>query len=430
MQANPEETQSGSGVKEELLDSQWLKELAISSGADDAGLADACGEGLKGEFQGINALLPGARTVVSLVVRVNPDALRSPFMGVVNREAAFANKTADDAASELSRRLCALGFRSVAVHAAFPMDTQLWPGKMWPVSHKTIAEEAGLGRMGHHRLVIHPKFGSSILLSAVVVERPASLYGARLAENPCDGCKLCVAACPTGSIRPDGSFSFINCATHNYRYRLGGFSQWVENIVESKNVKEYRSRVKDSETVSMWQSLAYSNNYTCLNCLAVCPAAATKTEEGGASLAKKLLNRGGPVFFLRGSDAEEYAKKKIKPERLRPIKGGTRPQSARGFIQALPLIFQPGQAKGLNAVYHFSFTGEDPFESTVTIREGKLSVAQGLSGTPEIAITADGPTWVSFLAGETTMISALLRRRIRIKGPIGLLKSFSRCFPK
>ncbi len=422
---------------QDALDSRWLKELAEKCGADDAGIVNIERETLRTEAEGLGSLLDGAKSVVSIAVRLNRDTLRSPWMGAVNSESGFANKAVDDAASKLSRHLCTLGIRSVAVHAAFPMDMQKWPGKMWPVSHKTLAEEAGLGRIGHNRLLIHPRFGASVMLSAVVLNRPVSEYDTPLPESPCNGCKLCVAACPTGSIRADGSFSFVNCATHNYRYRLGGFCDWIENVVESSDRFDYRKRVQDPETMSMWQALAYGNNYTCLNCLAVCPAgeelASTENRETGrlkgAALARLLKNRGGSIYVIKGSDAENYAEKQFPPERIRRVRSGTRPSSARGFIEALPLVFQPGQSEGLNAVYHFDFTGEDHFQATVIIRNRNLTVAQGLQETPDLSLTADGSVWVAFLNGEINRVAALLRRRICIKGSPSLLKRFARCFP-
>ena len=38
------------------------------------------------------------------------------------------------------------------------------------VSHKPIAVAAGLGKMGLHRNVIHPVFGSFVLLNTVLIE--------------------------------------------------------------------------------------------------------------------------------------------------------------------------------------------------------------------------------------------------------------------
>lgn len=421
----------------EILDAQWLRDLAKACGADDVGFVETGREGLKAESAGFESLLPGARSIVSLIVKLNRDAIQSQWMGVANREASYANKVVDDAVSELGRKLAALGVRNVPVHAAFPMDMQKWPGKIWAISHKTVAQEAGLGKMGHHRLLIHPNLGSSVLLSTLLLDRPVSEYGKPLSESPCDGCKLCVAACPTGAISPDGKFSFVNCATHNYRYRLGGFVDWVENIARSANHLSYRKRATDSETVSMWQSLAYGSNYTCLNCLSVCPVGAAEIRDRsdaglGTSrkmLVQKLMSRIGPVFVLKGSDAEEYAEKHFPEERVRRVSGGTRPVSARSFLMALPLVFQPGRAKALDAVYHFIFTGKDPCEGTVAIRNGTLSVSTGLTGTPNLTVKADEATWVGFLRGEKSLLLAILAGRIRLRGSLSLLKAFSRCFP-
>lgn len=41
---------------------------------------------------------------------------------------------------------------------------------MQVISHKPIAEAAGLGKMGLHRNVIHPVFGSFILLNTVLID--------------------------------------------------------------------------------------------------------------------------------------------------------------------------------------------------------------------------------------------------------------------
>ena len=71
--------------------------------------------------------------------------------------------------------------------------------------------------MGLHRNVIHPKFGSFVLLATVLVDAQVSQYGQALDYNPCIDCKLCVAACPVGAIGKDGEFDALACTTHNYR---------------------------------------------------------------------------------------------------------------------------------------------------------------------------------------------------------------------
>ena len=164
------------------------------------------------------------------------------------------------------------GVRAINTSSGFPMDLSKWPGKMWPLSHKPIAVAAGLGVMGLHRLVIHPRFGSFIVLGTILLDSEASAYDGPLDYNPCIGCGLCVSACPVGAVGPDGSFNFTACMTHNYRDRLGGFLDWVGKVVSAKDEASFRKKVSDSESVSMWQSLSYGICNKSSYCMAVCPA--------------------------------------------------------------------------------------------------------------------------------------------------------------
>jgi hypothetical protein len=47
----------------------------------------------------------------------------------------------------------------------------------------------------------------------------------------------------------------------------------------------------------------------------------------------------------------------------------------------------------------------------------------------DLRVTADSETWLGFLAKERSLLWALLRRKIRIKGSPRLLVAFGKCFP-
>jgi putative sterol carrier protein len=91
--------------------------------------------------------------------------------------------------------------------------------------------------------------------------------------------------------------------------------------------------------------------------------------------------------------------------------------------------FQRGAAGDLEATYHFTFTGAEEAQKTVRIGKGVIEIIDGLEGVPTIAVTADTATWLGYLAGEKSLLWALLTRRLRLKGNPKWLVAFGRCFP-
>ena len=53
-------------------------------------------------------------------------------------------------------------------------------------------------------------------------------------------------------------------------------------------------------------------------------------------------------------------------------------------------------------------------------------LCEGLQGEPDLRITADADSWLGFLWGEKSIFWALIRRKVRLKGPLRLLLAFGR----
>lgn len=217
---------------------------------------------------------------------------------------------------------------------------------------------------------------------------------------------------------------------------MSGFTDWAQTIADSKNAREYRHKVSDSESASMWQSLSFRANYKAAYCLAACPAG---EDIIGAFLSdrpsfvrevvKPLQDKVETLYVIPGSDAETYAAKRFPHKNIKLVNSGIRPQSIARFLYGLPLLFQRDRARDLNATYHFTFTGSESSLATVIIRDRTLQVQAGHNGSADISITADSQTWLAFLAKERNIIWELIRRKIRVKGSIELLQAFGRCFP-
>jgi ferredoxin len=369
---------AGLAVAQKMCDASWLRQLCLECGADDSGLVEISRPALDDQRDDILRAFPPTKTLVSFVCRLNREPIRSPARSVANLEFHHAGDHVNEVARKVVAALESKGVRAMNSSMGFPMEMDRFPGgKIWVVSHKPVAVAAGLGQMGIHRNVIHPKFGNFILLGTVLIGAEATAYDQPLDYNPCVECKLCVAACPTGAISNNGDFNFSACYTHNYREFMGGFTDWVEQIADSKNALDYRKRVSDPESASMWQSLGFGPNYKAAYCLSVCPAGEevigpylTDKSVHLKDIVRPLQEKEETVYVVAGSDVEQYVARRFPNKTTKRVGNGLRPRTIDRFLSGLPLTFQPGQAAGLNAVFHFTFTGKEEREATITIRAG------------------------------------------------------------
>jgi ferredoxin len=421
-----------------VVNSEWLRRVCREAGADDCGFVEIDRAELAAEKRDIQWLLPKTKALVSFVLRMNRQNIRTPARSVANLEFHHTTEEVNEVARNIVTALEQIGVRAMNGGAAgFPMEADRWGAKMWVVSHKPVAVAAGLGHMGIHRNVIHPKFGNFILLGTVLLDAEISEYSHPIGYNPCLECKLCVAACPTGAIGSDGNFDFSACYTHNYREFMGGFNDWVERIAESSGALDYRKKVSNSETVSMWQSLSFGANYKAAYCMSVCPAGEdviapflTDRKEFLEDVVKPLQDKAETIYVVPGSDAEDYVARRFPNKKPKRVSNGLAGQGTiRAFLRGLNFTFQRGKSEGLNATYHFTFTGQEQVKATVVIRDKTLQVSDGHTGAPDFRLTADTQTWLRFVRKEANLIWALLSRKIRIHGSPSLLLSFSRCFP-
>src|SRR5438270_12360370 len=72
--------------KQQPLDGEWLKQLVLDAGADDVGFVEIGRPALDDQREEILSVFPRTRTLISFVVRMNQEAIRTPARSVANTE--------------------------------------------------------------------------------------------------------------------------------------------------------------------------------------------------------------------------------------------------------------------------------------------------------------------------------------------------------
>ena len=155
-------------------------------------------------------VLPGAKSVICVADRYPAEAAGAIDSGASGRAVGRVARYAwgDDYHRVIKKRLFqladALRERCPGHQFKAAVDTV-------PLLEREHAQRAGLGWVGKHTLVIHPRLGSWLMLGEVVstlpiappdeAEPPRAPLDAAHASH-CGTCTRCIDACPTGCITP------------------------------------------------------------------------------------------------------------------------------------------------------------------------------------------------------------------------------------
>jgi epoxyqueuosine reductase len=231
----------------EWTSDQWtadVKKAALDSGADDVGVALMRAEYV---FQGFEA--PKFEWMIVIAVEQDYDAIgAAPSMkALIEITRQYARGTR--AAKGLANWLRAHGENAFPYGGPMAGSFVLIPA----------AIEAGLGELGKHGSMIHPRFGSNFRLACVLTNAPllADSHNDFGAADFCARCHVCSDACPPNAISDEKAL-------------VRGERRWY---------------------VDFDKCLPYFNEaHSCAICLAVCPF--SRPDVGG-NLVKKLAAKRG-----------------------------------------------------------------------------------------------------------------------------------------
>jgi len=198
------------------LESSEVKRFALEKGADLVGIASVDRFREQPIERQPEQLLASAKSVIVVGVRVLADTIK-PNLLLSALHHITLNIFHNQIAYEIGRFLDDHGYHAVVVpHRIGNLDPDLrsspdymeiYP-KLFGISTRHAAVEAGLGMFGKNRLLLTPRFGPRQRLAAVVTDAdlaadPKLTLEERLPLCP-PHCKACFSACPGEALSLEG----------------------------------------------------------------------------------------------------------------------------------------------------------------------------------------------------------------------------------
>jgi ferredoxin len=425
---------------------------------DDVGVVSIDHPALAHERDEIRYVYPHARSLIVMIGEENKASMQSRYLPSANHELYECEERLFKWGHDVLRYVKSLGGEGLTTTIGWPQEVSVrWADKIWPLSHKLVAQAAGLGVIGTSRNFLHRKYGAYCLIDTVVtnLEFTAAEYEAAARPdpwNPCLECNLCVASCPTDAIKADGEFDFFACYNHTYRDSIPGFMDLVRDLGEAKP-KKFEHRWSDAEIAALWQSMAFRVEYRCFNCVATCPAEiheAFHADKGtrGAYVKETLK----PLTYVRKEADEQFvidtpsarAKHRIPPGEYRTPHDPSRP-GQRGvrlvqlqrirvsnvdtMMRMMPYYFRPEEAGDLDFTCQFELSGPGGGRWVLRVADQRCNVHPGTAEAPDLTIRCDGRTFLGVHRGEVNAAWQLLIGGIRLAGTRTLFLAFPRIFP-
>ncbi|MFN8323764.1 MAG: CoA transferase [Chitinophagales bacterium] len=103
--------------------------------------------------------------------------------------------------------------------------------------------------------------------------------------------------------------------------------------------------------------------------------------------------------------------------------------TAQQILESIPYRFRAEKVQGYQAIFHFEISGDENLQYTVTVREGKCSIENGLNGNPQCVVKTKASVYIDLETGKANPQMALMMGRVKISN-IAAMMQFAKCFRK
>ena len=207
---------------------ELIKNLAADTGFEYCGIAKAqaldedarrlekwLNKGMHGTMQYMenhfdlridpSKLVPGAKSVITLLLNYFPDQMQSTNAPKISKYA-FGNDYHEVIRTKLKLFLQEINEQIGEVHGRGFVDSA-------PVLERAWAQKAGIGWIGKNGNLITKQSGSFFFIATLIVDLEL-IYEDAFAKDYCGTCTKCIDECPTDAILPDKVIDGSKCISY------------------------------------------------------------------------------------------------------------------------------------------------------------------------------------------------------------------------
>jgi len=207
---------------------KWVKQAALSKGFDYCGVARAAqldddarrleswlSKGFQGSMHYMEKyfdlrvdpakLVPGAKSVITLLKNYYPDVRQNPYSPKISKYA-YGKDYHEVIKVQLNEFLESLKEQIGDVHGRGFIDSA-------PVLERTWAQKSGLGWIGKNGNLITKQSGSFFFIATLITDIELD-YDDPFAKDYCGSCTKCIDACPTEAILPGKIVNGSKCISY------------------------------------------------------------------------------------------------------------------------------------------------------------------------------------------------------------------------
>ncbi|HOJ14389.1 MAG TPA: 4Fe-4S binding protein [Deltaproteobacteria bacterium] len=252
-----------------------IKEFALSLGVEDVGIGSVR-DYKSPRSPSIESIFAGARSMVVLAFSELSNYLST------NKRIAMAGRIDSLAFARACvyriTRFIEKEFGALSMSTPFSYPLNMSPeskfGLIADFSQRHAAVAAGLGTIGRHNLVIHPRLGTRVVFSTVLTELELE-PDSPVTEDLCTHCNLCVEACPAHALDEEGKtheFKCLSCSQPNGLASSIAF--WLRFVDSPPEVQ--KRMIASPEYMSLYQAQSLVLEYHCFACYLACPVGVKK----------------------------------------------------------------------------------------------------------------------------------------------------------